>query len=190
VKTVVIGGTFNPVHIGHLYLAEEVRTQLGYNQVIFVPSHIPAHKNPDCCTPPEDRLEMLRRAVKDSEIIVDDCEIRRGGISYTYETLLELAERYHIDGKPGLVVGDDLVEGLPQWKRWEELQQMVDLIIAHRLYEQEVECVWPHNYIENLILPISSSAIRERVNSKEVFRYLVTDEVYSYIVDNGLYTGC
>src|SRR6056297_3939872 len=76
VKTVVIGGTFNPVHIGHLYLAEEARRQGGYERVIFVPSHIPAHKNPDYCTAPEDRLEMLRRAVCKSDFIVDDCEIR------------------------------------------------------------------------------------------------------------------
>ena len=189
-KTVVIGGTFNPVHVGHLYLAEEARRQGGYERVVFVPSHIPAHKNPDNCTDPADRLEMLRRAVQSSDFIVDDCEIQRGGVSYTYETILDLQERYSIEGKPGLVVGDDLVEGLPKWKRWEELQQLVSLIVAHRLSAQRVECPWPHTYIENLILPISSSTIRERVKSNSVFRYLVPEEVYTYIVENGLYTEC
>lgn len=189
-KTVVIGGTFNPVHIGHLYLAEEVRSQGGYERVIFVPSHIPAHKHPDHCTNPDDRLEMLRRAVNRGGFIVDDCEIRRGGVSYTYETILDLQKRYQIEGKPGFVIGDDLVEGLPRWKRWEELQEMVELLIAHRLYTARVECPWPHRYVDNLILPISSSDIRERAQSSAVFRYLVPEEVYTYIVENGLYTGC
>jgi len=191
VKTVVIGGTFNPVHIGHLYLAEEVRTQGGYERVIFVPSHIPAHKNPDYCTSPQHRLEMLSRAVKESDyIVVDDCEMRRGGISYTYDTILDLQQRYNIEGAPGLVIGDDLVEGLPKWKLWEELHEMVDLIIAHRLYTDKVPCSWPHTYIDNLVLPISSSAIRSRVEEGCVFRYLVPDEVYHYILTNGLYRGC
>ncbi len=189
-KTVVIGGTFNPVHIGHLYLAEEVRSQCGYDRVIFVPSHIPAHKNPDLCTSPQDRLKMLSLAVEESNIVIDDCEIRRGGISYTYETITDIQSRYTIDGLPGLVIGDDLVDGLSKWKWWEELQAMVDLIIAHRLYTDKVKCKWPHTYINNLILPISSSTIRSRVESGGVFRYLVPDKVYTYIVDNGLYTGC
>lgn len=190
VKTVVIGGTFNPVHIGHLYLAEEVRVQGGYEQVIFIPSHIPAHKNPDYCTSTKDRLEMLSRAVEKSDILIDECEIQRGGVSYTYETILDLQQRYPIDGNPGLVIGDDLVEGLSKWKRWEELQSMVDLLIAHRLYEKRVECSWSHTYIDNIILPISSSTIRSRVETGDAFRYLVPDEVYTYILEKELYRGC
>jgi nicotinate-nucleotide adenylyltransferase len=190
VKTVILGGTYNPVHIGHLYLAEEVRQQFGYEQVIFIPSNIPAHKDNDPCTDPEHRLEMLNAATEKSDIIVDDCEIRRGGISYTYKTLEDLRGRYSIEGTPGMVIGDDLVKGLPEWKRWDFLHSKIDLIIAHRLYRERVECEYSHRYVDNLVLPISSRDIRTRVMKGKAFRYLVPEAVYTIIMREGLYLGC
>lgn len=189
-RTVVIGGTFNPVHIGHLYLAEEVKKQIEYERVIFVPSHIPAHKKMDGCTTPEERLEMLHLATEANDIIVDDSEIRRGGISYMIKTIDDLENRYPVNGKIGMVIGDDLVEGLPKWKQWTALQERIDLIVAHRKRADKVDCPYPHQYIDNIILPISSSSIRDRIRSDRAYRYLVPEPVYRYIVDRGLYRGC
>ncbi len=189
-KTVILGGTYNPVHIGHLYIAEEVKNQFGFEQVIFVPSNIPAHKDHDPCTDPEHRLEMLKAATEKSDILVDDCEIRRGGISYSYKTIEYLCNRYSIEGKPGMVVGDDLVEGLPSWKRWDLLQSKIELFIAHRLYRERVDCVYSHSYIDNIVLPISSSDIRARVMSGRTFRYLVPEMVYDIIEREDLYREC
>lgn len=189
-RTVVIGGTFNPVHIGHLYLAEEVKQQLEYERVIFVPSNIPAHKKMDGCTTPEVRLEMLHLATEANDIIVDDSEIRRGGISYMIKTIDDLESRYTVNGRIGMVIGDDLVGGLPKWKQWTALQKKVDLIVAHRKRADKVDCPYPHEYIDNIILPISSSGIRDRIKSGRAFRYLVPELVYRYIVDRGLYRGC
>ncbi len=189
-RTVVIGGTFNPVHTGHLYLAEEVKKQLEYERIIFVPAHIPAHKKMDGSTTPEERLEMLNLAASGNNIIVDDSEIRRGGISYMVETIDDLKSRYPIQGKIGLVIGDDLVEGLPKWKQWPILKEKVDLIVAHREKQDKVYCPYPHSYIDNIILPISSSDIRERIRSESAYRYLVPEPVYHYIEKRGLYRGC
>jgi nicotinate-nucleotide adenylyltransferase len=186
-KTVIIGGTFNPVHMGHLYLAEEIQRSLGYDRVIFVPAHIPAHKEADDSTTPQQRLEMLRYVIQGSEFVVDSCEIERGGISYTIDTVRELQERYGFTGKPGLVIGDDLVNGLHEWKDWEELMEMVDLIIAHRSYEERVSCSVAHTYVDNLVLPISSSDIRRRVREGGAFRYLLPETVYAYILENRIY---
>lgn len=186
-KTALIGGTFNPVHIGHLYLAEEVRKQLGYERIVFVPSHIPAHKKADTRTKPQERLEMLKLSTTDTDIVVEDLEIRRGGVSYTIETIRELEEAYRIDGKIGLVIGDDLLEGLPAWKSWPALREKVDLIIAHRSVDRKLDCPYAHTYLNNLTLPISSSDIRQRVETGQAFRFLVPDSVFFYIREKGLY---
>lgn len=186
-KTVLLGGTFNPVHIGHLYLAEEVKLSLGYERVIFVPAYIPAHKEPDHSTTAEQRLEMLRCAVFNTDFVVDSCEIQRGGISYTIDTIEEIIKNYTITEKPGLLIGDDLVEGFRKWKEWETLLEKVDLIVARRSYKEEVSCDFKHTYLNNLIIPISSSDVRERVKKGLSFRYFVPETVYSYIKENGVY---
>jgi len=190
VKTAVIGGTFNPVHIGHLYLAEEVKKQFGYQRVIFVPSFIPPHKDADGSTRPEDRLEMLRRTVVDTDIVVDDAEIRRGGVSYMIDTIKELLNTYTITGRIGLVIGDDLVAGLDSWKDWANLEKMIDLIIAHRNFSGRMECRYGHRYLDNLVLPISSRDIRERVKSGRAYRFLVPGEAFALINQRGLYRDC
>ncbi|HDQ15136.1 MAG TPA: nicotinate (nicotinamide) nucleotide adenylyltransferase [Sediminispirochaeta sp.] len=189
-RTVIIGGTYNPVHIGHLHLAEETRLQFGYERVIFVPANIPAHKESDSCTSPRQRLEMLKRATESSGIVVDTTEIERGGVSYTYETVLEFFKKYDITGKPGLVVGDDLVPGLSKWREWDKLLPLIDLLIAHRLHKHHVQCPYPHSYVDNLMLPISSSQIRQRVKHGRGFRYLVPEEVARYIDEREMYRRC
>ncbi len=134
-KIAVLGGSFNPVHIGHLALADDVCVSLGYDKVIFVPSFKSPHKemNGDICA--LDRLKMLKIAcAKDSRFEVDDCEIRRGGISYTIETLKYLEKKYEkfLEKKIALILGSDLFSGFHLWKNASEISENYDLILARR----------------------------------------------------------
>lgn len=187
-RTVVIGGSFDPVHIGHLFLAEEARCELGYERVIFIPSHKPPHKNLSNEATAEQRLEMLRLACDEwGFAIVDDTEIRRGGVSYTVDTIPEILRRHSISGNPGFILGDDLLSGFTTWKSHELLPQMVDIIIAHRLFESRLDVPFRHRYLDNLLLPVSSSNIRQRVREGRAFRHIVPDRVFHYIESNNLY---
>lgn len=135
VKIAVFGGSFNPIHIGHLALADEVCVGLGYDKVIFVPTFIPPHKNMVDSIDVSHRLEMVRLAcARDERFLVDSCEIDRGGTSYTFDTVCHLEEKYSgvLEGKLGLVMGDDLLPGFHLWHRAQELARKCDLILARR----------------------------------------------------------
>jgi nicotinate-nucleotide adenylyltransferase len=186
-RALVLGGTFNPVHFGHLFVAEEVRTTLGYDAVIFVPANQPVHKDRPAISPVH-RVAMLRIAVADcAEFIVDDTEIQRGGPSYSIDTIAELVPRHGITGRPGFVIGDDLAAGFPTWKNVEELVRIVDLIVARRTLAGPVQLAHPHRTVMNTILPISSSEIRRRIGEGRSARFLLPDRVLAYIKDNKLY---
>ncbi|MEW5814240.1 MAG: nicotinate (nicotinamide) nucleotide adenylyltransferase [Spirochaetota bacterium] len=187
-KLAILGGSFNPVHLGHLSLAEEVRARLALDHILFIPSNIPAHKEPDTRTGTRHRFKMLELAASTVPwILLDDCEIKRGGVSYSIETVEDCKKRYKIEGKPGLIIGDDLVEGFSTWKRVQALYSESQIIIVHRKYEERLDVNFPHVYIDNCRLCISSRDIRERVKMGRPFRFLVPEAVYSYIISNGLY---
>ena len=188
VRAVILGGTFNPVHYGHLFVADEVRSAFGYDVAILVPAYQPVHKNLAPILAPAHRLEMLRRAVAGREgFIVDGSEIERSGPSYSIDTVLEMIPRHGIVGKPGFVIGDDLVAGFPTWKNVERLAQVVDLIVARRTLAGPVRLKYPHRTVMNSILPISSSEIRERIAEGRSVRFLLPDAVLDYIREQGLY---
>jgi nicotinate-nucleotide adenylyltransferase len=188
VRAVILGGTFNPVHVGHLVVAEDARTTLGYDKAIFVPANRPVHKDPSPILEPHHRLAMLRLAAAGHEpFIVDDADIVRGGASYSIETVADLIPRYGIEGKPGFVIGDDLVAGFPTWKNVDELVRIVDLIVARRTLAGPVPLAYPHRTVTNIVLPVSSSEIRRRVGNGLSVHWLVPEPVRAYIRDNALY---
>jgi nicotinate-nucleotide adenylyltransferase len=187
-KALVLGGTFNPVHYGHLFVAEEVRTTLGYDAVIFFPANQPVHKDRGPILAPAHRVAMLRLAIEGcTEFILDDGEIARGGPSYSIDTVTDLVPRHGITGRPGFVIGDDLVAGFPTWKNVDELVRIVDLIVARRTLAGPVQLAHPHRTVMNTILPISSSEIRRRIGDGRSARFLLPDRVLAYIKDNKLY---
>ena len=134
-KIAMLGGSFNPIHIGHLILADSVCKSLGYDKILFVPTANPPHKELSCDVATSDRFEMTRLAVLgDERFEAEGCEIERGGVSYTYDTICFLEQKYAsvLTGKIGLVMGEDLIADYDKWYRAPELAQKADLILAIR----------------------------------------------------------
>jgi nicotinate-nucleotide adenylyltransferase len=187
-RLAILGGTFNPVHLGHLFLAEEVQARLAYQAVLFVPANVPVHKTMDFEVGARHRLRMLRLAVSAyRRFLVDDCELRRGGESYSIDTVREVQRRYRPDGKPGLIIGDDLAAGFDTWKEAAELARLTDLIVARRDSAGKRPLRFPCTYLENTLLPVSSSEIRARLAAGLPVRSLLPERVLRYIRRHGLY---
>lgn len=186
-KIAILGGTFNPPHYGHLFFANEVRHNLGYDKIIFVPSSLSAHKSNDLNVTSEDRLNMLNLALADVDWAeVSDCDIRRGGITRTIDTLNDIETLYNPDSKLGFIIGDDLAGGFKHWKSPDLISSKADIIIGCRSYA-EIEFEYPHTKVKNRRFPLSSSEIRERVKYNRDIHFLLPIEVINYIESNGLY---
>ncbi len=183
----MFGGSFDPVHVGHLFVAEEVRISFGYDRVVFVPAFQPPHKSDAPDADAEHRLRMLELAVNGrGDFPIETWEIDKKGVSYTIDTVRYLYESYPVDGRLGLIIGDDLVDGFQSWKGAAELEDMVDIMVATR--EGEPSADFRHAAIDNSPLPVSSSGVRERVRAGKAYRYLVPESVYGYIRTHALYT--
>ncbi len=188
-KVAIIGGSFNPPHIGHLILADEVLATGLYDTVAFIPAYIPPHKTPEHDPGPALRLEMLRESVLGwRNLMIETCEIERQGVSFTVDTLELFASRGDIEQKPGLVIGDDLAsEFLETWKNPTRILELADIIIAHRLHKGALPLPYPHRYLDNIIVPVSSTIVRKRVAAGGAWHSLVTPAVRRIIESNGLY---
>jgi nicotinate-nucleotide adenylyltransferase len=185
-RTVIIGGTFNPVHVGHLMLAEEVRVQEGFDRVVFVPSNKPAHKVVDGTTV-DQRLAMLKLAIQGYDVALETCELARDGISYSIDTVRYVLSHYTLTGRPALVLGDDLFESFATWKDAKELSGLADLLVAHRKFSHNLASAWPHRYLENKLIDVSSTEIRERVRAGRAWKALVPPAAADYIEAHHLY---
>ena len=191
-KIAILGGTFNPVHKGHLNIAAEVKSRFGYQRIFFIPANIPAHKTIEVDVGAQHRLNMLELAVAGCpDFIVEDCELRRGGTSYTIDTVRELSGTYPIEGKPGLIIGDDLVEDFKTWKNVDRLVELVDLIIAHRESRRAIAIDYPCRYVDNSLFPVSSSQVREALRGMDgdivSVRSWLPPKVFRYIQRHDLY---
>jgi nicotinate-nucleotide adenylyltransferase len=136
-----------------------------------------------------DRLDMLTASITgDPRLTVDDCEIRREGVSYTIDTLKDIVRRYMPVGKPGLIIGDDLAADFPKWHNSGGILEIADIIIARRIHSGALSCSFPHIQITNEIMEISSEMVRNRIEGGKAWRYLVPAGAQAIIEDRGLYT--
>ena len=189
-KLAILGGSFNPVHLGHLFLADTALTSLNYDRVVVIPAYRSPFKlsSQGIGSTANDRIMMLLAAVSgDARMTVDDCEIKREGVSYTVDTLEYIIERYQPDGKPGLLIGDDLAMDFPRWRNSDRILELADIIIAHRNNSRHVDYPFPHSFIDNEIMNISSHAIRIKIKEGKDWRSLVPAAVRTIIEDKKLY---
>lgn len=184
-KTAVLGGSFNPVHNGHVLLAEETR-KLGYENIIFVPASCPPHKIIDGVSD-SDRLAMLNLALDMFPWAqIWDGEIRRGGISYTIDSIRELKQIGVLDGRPGLILGDDLAEGFQVWREVDALMAEVDIILARRI-GMNTPFAYPCVRLNNPLWPYSSTEVRTLISKGRISEKILPAPVADFIVRKGLY---
>jgi nicotinate-nucleotide adenylyltransferase len=191
-KVGIMGGTFDPIHIGHLIAAEQARDACGLDEVWFIPTHSPPHKHAPTGASPDHRLAMVRLAIADyPPFRLSDLEIRRGGVSYTIDTVERLtADRP--DTQFAYIIGADMVEYLPRWHRIEEIAAKITFIgLARPGYTLDGELPeWLRRRVTTVEIPlidISSTAIRARIRAGRSVRFLIPPPVQAYIEENGLY---
>lgn len=197
----ILGGTFNPVHMGHLIIAEEVYYRHGLSKVLFIPTGQPPHKGVDELAEARHRYKMVKLATKgNSHFETSDMEITREGKSYTVDTIEDILRRYGKDSNPHLIIGMDTVHELPSWKNIERLSTLCRLVVVNRpgstlnglagliplLGEEKVQEM-RRIQVEIPPIGISSTEIRSRLRNGLQIRYLVPREVELYINRHGLY---
>ena len=188
-KIGILGGTFDPPHIGHFVIANEVRQALNLDEIWFMPVNIPPHKQRANITSPLIRNKMLELGIGDTKYFsVCDIEIKRQGLSYTVETMERLVEQHPLY-KFYFIIGGDMVENLKTWYRIEDLLAMVTFVgtnrPGHDTFSEQI-----NKHILELTVPqleISSSMIRERVLENKSIHFLVPESVREYIKENQLY---
>ena len=205
----ILGGTFDPFHTGHLRLAIEAREALRLDHVRFVPLNKPNHRGPPLATPPQ-RIAMLRAGLDGAGLVVDDREMRRGGVSYSVDTLASLRADFPHSALCFLL-GHDAVAGLAQWHRWTALCDFCHLVVVSRGRAQATYTDAVQKFIDSRLtadpdilrtelcghiyfltiplLPIASTDIRERLAAGRDVTGLVPGGVLQEIKDHGLYVS-
>ena len=187
-KIGILGGTFNPIHNGHLILADEVRQKLKLDKIFFIPVYLPVHKEEKDLLAACDRIKMVKLAVKNNPYFAAlDTEISRKGKSYTIDTLRALHKEYPQADKFFFIVGSDSMSYLNSWKDINEVMKLAKFVVASRPNYPLKDV--PKNILPVVIEPIDISGfrLRQRLKNNESVRYYLPGEVYNYIQKKGLY---
>lgn len=208
----LLGGTFNPIHFGHLRLAEEISEHLALDEMRLIPASVPPHK----ATPQvsaEHRANMVSLAIQNNQkFVLEDCELQRDGASYTIDTLIDLRKKLGKEISLYLVMGSDAFVHFDTWHRWQEILNYCHIVLVQRPnhentvenFSNSMKHFYHAHYKENLQdlqkcsggfittqtitpLAISSTDIRKRLNNKKSVRYLLPQSVLGYIEKHKLY---
>ena len=208
----LFGGTFNPVHLGHLRAAEEIREKLGLEKIIFIPAHMPPHKK-DAIIAARHRFEMVRIAAADNPFFeVSDSELQRDGNSYSFDTIGRFSREYGPAAELFFIIGLDAFRDIHTWKHYPEFFSSCNFIVMSRpgRYEPEPEKNAPPDFSSHFsfnadgpwyehrsgrrihfcripLLDISSTGVRQALHDGKSVKYLVPDAVARYIDEHTLY---
>lgn len=199
-KVALFGGSFDPVHLGHLAVLHNALKCTDYEVFLIVPAKLSNFKQDNIPkASSEDRLEMLGLALEDykelypeddiSKLVISTIELERGGVSYTYDTVMEIKKAYNITGRLGLLIGDDQIPQLTNWYRYEDLKKEVEFLICRRDPNGTLWSLIPSdvNYVKiepKALAPQSSSQYRENCETKEDY---LSNRVRQYVKQKNLY---
>ena len=185
----ILGGTFNPIHLGHLVMAQEVFEKLKLDKIVFVPANCPPHKNSQNILPARDRCAMVRLAIRgNAAFVISDCEIKRAGKSYSIDTVECLRQQFPVGSKVFFIIGEDHLPTLPTWKNINQLCKFVSFVAVNRPGGgTRKKSTIKTKFISMPSLDISSSDIRKRIAKGQTVRYLLPYQVFEYIKKYKLY---
>lgn len=196
----IFGGSFNPIHMGHLILAEHIREELKLDKIIFIPAGNPPHKNIGNLELAHHRYNMVELAIENNPFFsISDIELKREGISYTSDTLAGIKEQYP-DEELFFILGSDSIIQFPSWHRIDKIFELAGIVVAKRPNVPQAELdnkvnEFTEKYNARIIfskapyIEISSSEIRNRIKQGLSVRYMVPETVDEYIHNNNLYRG-
>lgn len=189
-------GTFNPIHIAHLIIAESVRDYLQSEKIMFIPAYDPPHRNRYLASA-EHRLNMVKLAIADNPAFeLNDIEFKRSGKSYSYLTIKDIIEQNpDLKGKPNFIIGADAFKLIDTWYEAQKLAELVNFVILSRPHNPELDKIiskveiknFDYEIVECAMMDLSSTFIRKRLREDRTIRYLVTEPVEKYILSNNLY---
>ncbi len=197
-KVGIMGGSFDPIHIGHLLMAEQAKDELGLDKILFIPTGNPPHKDTDRMTDASKRFEMVKLAIGDNhDFLISDIESKSSSVSYTVKTL-ETLKSHNSQWDLYFIMGSDSFLSLNTWRNYEKILRDYKVIVAKRPnYKNEMvyniseefkkEYDAQIDILRSPIVDISSTSIRDKVRAGESIRYMLPEAVREYILKLNLY---
>lgn len=196
-KLGIFGGSFNPIHNGHISFCLQANQHILFDEILIIPNNIPPHKDVIVPISNEDRMNMIKLAIKDYDFInLSDIEYKMGSKSYTINTVNELMKIYK-GYKIYIIIGSDMLLTFDEWKNYEELLDKTNIICGYRDY-LDIEKLYNikqkyKKYYDKItiipidITPISSTQIRDKIKNNESVTGFLNEDIYDYIIQKGLY---
>jgi len=193
-KLCVFQGTFNPMHVMHMAMANHIKNNYDFDMILFIPAYKPPHKEIDD-TMSNHRLQMVKTAIEgETAYGISNIEFQNEKYSYTYLTILELYKRYKIEGKISFIIGTDAFREIDDWYEADKLKKLVDFIVFKREEKIDMDRLmllhykgFNHSLANMVCADLSSSTLRERLKNGQSVAGLIPTKVLEYIRANGLY---